>query len=59
MYIRKSVLSAFTALAGVVVLSVLAVLFCFAQTEVPTIVYAAAWFGCLGAMLALVTKIYR
>ncbi len=48
-----------TAFTGVVVLLVLTVLFCFTQTQIPTAVYAAGWFGCLGAMLAVVTKIYR
>ena len=48
MYIRKSVLCVITGILGVSVLAVLCVLFCFAQTNVPTAVYAAGWFGCLG-----------
>lgn len=59
MYIRKSVLGALTAIAGGAVLLILVILFCFTQTEVPSFVYAAAWFGCLGAMLAAVGRIYR
>lgn len=59
MYIKRSVLAMLTAFTGVVVLLVLTVLFCFTQTQIPTAVYAAGWFGCLGAMLAVVTKIYR
>ena len=46
MYIRKSVLCVITGILGVSVLAVLCVLFCFAQTNVPTAVYAAGWFGC-------------
>ena len=52
MYIRKSVLCVITGILGVSVLAVLCVLFCFTQTNVPTAVYAAGWFGCLGAMMA-------
>ena len=52
MYIRKSVLCVITGILGVSVLAVLCVLFCFAQTNVPTAVYAVGWFGCLGAMMA-------
>lgn len=59
MYIRKSVLYMITAVLGAVVLAVLCVLFCFAQTEVPSAVYAAGWFGCLGAMLAASDRISR
>ena len=59
MYIKRSVLAMLTAFTGVAVLLVLTVLFCFTQTQIPTAVYAAGWFGCLGAMLVVVTKIYR
>lgn len=59
MYIRKSVLYALTAVLGAAFLSVLCILYCFTQTEVPTAVYAAGWFGCLGAMLAAAGKIGR
>lgn len=48
-----------TGILGTAVLVVLCVLFCFTQTEIPTAVYAAGWFGCLGAMLAVVSKISR
>ncbi|HJD01526.1 MAG TPA: hypothetical protein H9750_02850 [Candidatus Mediterraneibacter excrementavium] len=44
---------------GAAFLSVLCILYCFTQTEVPTAVYAAGWFGCLGAMLAAAGKIGR
>ena len=40
-------------------LAVLTVLFCFTETELPTIVYAAAWAGCLYAMLRGASRIYR
>ena len=59
MYIRKSVLCVITGILGVSVLGVLCVLFCFAQTNVPTAVYAAGWFGCLGAMMAAAGRISR
>ena len=59
MYIRKSVLCVLTGILGVSVLAVLCVLFCFTQTNVPTAVYAAGWFGCLGAMMAAAGRISR
>lgn len=59
MYIRKSVLYLLTGVLGTAVLAVLCVLFCFTQTEVPSAVYAAGWFGCLGAMLAAADRISR
>ena len=59
MYIRKSVLCAVTGILGVSVLTVLCVLFCFAQTNVPTAGYAAGWFGCLAAMMAAAGRISR
>lgn len=59
MYIRKSFLGALTAAAGMAALAVLTVLFCFTETELPTIVYAAAWAGCLYAMLRGASRIYR
>lgn len=59
MYIRKSVLYMLTGVVGTAVLSVLCVLFCFTQTGVPSAVYAAGWFGCLGAMLAATGRISR
>ena len=48
-----------TGILGVSVLAVLCVLFCFAQTNVPTAVYAVGWFGCLGAMMAAAGRISR
>ena len=71
MYIRKSVLGMMVAagggaglgvlgdVAGAAVLAVLAVLFCFTEIRIPTAVYGAAWFGCLYAMLAATSRIYR
>ena len=51
MYIRKSLLGGFIAAAGMTVLAILMVLFCFTEIQIPTIVYAAAWIGCLCAMM--------
>ena len=59
MFGKKSVLGILTALAGIAVLTVLGVLFCFTETDLPAGVYAAAWFSCLGAMLAASSRIYR
>ncbi|WP_072524876.1 hypothetical protein [Clostridium sp. Marseille-P3244] len=59
MYIRKSVLGMMVAAGGAAVLAVLAVLFCFTEIRIPTAVYGAAWFGCLYAMLAATSRIYR
>lgn len=59
MYIRKSLLGGLTAAAGMTALAVLTVLFCFTETQLPTIVYAAAWIGCLYAMLRGTSRIYR
>ncbi len=59
MYIRKSVLGALTAFAGIVFLAVLSILFCFTEIAIPVLLYAAGWFGCLGLMLLAVSRIYR
>ena len=59
MYIRKSILGGLTAAAGMTVLAILMVLFCFTEIQIPTIVYAAAWTGCLCAMLHGASRIYR
>ena len=52
MYIRKSVLRGIAAIAGIIILAAVAVLYCFTEISVPTPVYAAAWFGCIAAVLA-------
>ncbi len=59
MYIRKSLLGGIIAAAGMAFLAILMVLFCFSDIQVPPAVYAAAWFGCLCAMLYGSAKIYR
>ncbi len=59
MYIRKSILGGLTAAAGMTVLAILMVLFCFTEIQIPTIVYAATWTGCLCAMLHGASRIYR
>ena len=59
MYIRKSILGGLTAAAGMTVLAILMVLFCFTEIQIPTIVYAAAWTGCLCARLHGASRIYR
>ena len=59
MYIRKSILGGLTAAAGMTVLAILMVLFCFTEIQIPPIVYAAAWTGCLCAMLHGAYRIYR
>ena len=59
MYIRKSILGGLTAAAGMTVLAILMVLFCFTEIQIPKRVYAAAWTGCLCAMLHGASRIYR
>ena len=59
MYIRKSILGGLTAAAGMTVLAILMVLFCFTEIQIPTIAYAAAWTGCRCAMLHGASRIYR
>lgn len=59
MYIRKSLLGGLIAAAGMTVLAILMVLFCFTEMQIPTIIYAAAWIGCLCAMLRGASRIYR
>ncbi len=59
MYIRKSLLGGLVAAAGMAVLAILMVLFCFSEMRIPSAVYAAAWFGCLCAMLHGASRIYR
>lgn len=59
MYIKKSLLGGLVAAAGMTVLAILMVLFCFTEIQVPSVVYAAAWFGCLCAMLLGAARIYR
>lgn len=53
MNIRKSVLSGIVSVAGLLFLAVLAVLYCFTECAVPVPVYAAAWAGCIAAVLAV------
>lgn len=52
MDIRKSVFNRIISISGIISLIVLAVLYCFTEISVPTPVYAAAWFGCIAAVLA-------
>ncbi|HJC33184.1 hypothetical protein H6B07_13020 [Mediterraneibacter glycyrrhizinilyticus] len=52
MYIRKSVLRGIAAIAGIIILAAVAVLYCFTEISIPMPVYAAVWFGCLAVMLA-------
>ena len=52
MYIRKSVLRVITAVIGIIILSAVALMYCFTDIATPMPVYAAVWFGCLAAMLA-------
>lgn len=59
MYIKKSLLAGLVAAAGMAVLSLLMVLFCFTEIQIPSAVYAAAWAGCLLAMLRGASRIYR
>lgn len=59
MYIRKSLLGGLVAAAGMAVLAILMVLFCFTEANIPSAVYAAAWCGCLCAMLYGAARIYR
>ncbi|MCC2255223.1 hypothetical protein LKD70_12475 [Ruminococcus sp. CLA-AA-H200] len=59
MYIKKSVLGTMVALAGGAVLTALCILFSFTEVAIPVPVYAAAWFSCLGGMLALTSRIFR
>lgn len=59
MYIRKSLLGGLIAAAGMAVLAILTVLFCFTEIQIPAAVYAAAWTGCLCAMLRGASRIYR
>lgn len=59
MYIKKSLLAGLVAAAGMAVLSLLMVLFCFTEIQIPSAVYVAAWVGCLLAMLRSASRIYR
>ena len=43
MYIRKSLIAGIVAAAGVAVLAILMVLFCFTDTHIPVFAYGAAW----------------
>lgn len=52
MYRGKSVFNEITAAAGIVILIMVAVLYCFTEISIPMPVYATVWFGCLAAMLA-------
>lgn len=52
MYSRKSVFKGIAAVMGIIILIIVAVLYCFTEISVPVPVYAAVWFGCLAAMLA-------
>lgn len=59
MYNKKSLLGALVAAAGMAVLSLLMVLFCFTEIQISALVYAGAWCGCLCAMLYGASKIYH
>lgn len=52
MYSGKSVLRGIAAVGGIIILIMVAVLYCFTEISIPMPVYAAVWFGCLAAMLA-------
>lgn len=53
MDIRKSVFNGIVSVLGIILLIVLAVLYCFTEFSVPTPVYAAAWFGCIAVVLGV------
>lgn len=53
MDIRRSVINGIVAVSGIIFLIVLAVLYCFTEISIPMPVYAAAWSGCIAAVLAV------
>ena len=59
MYIRKSILKAAVLTLGIIILTVLAVLYCFTETNIPSSVYLISWLVCLHAMLAGTSGIAR
>lgn len=59
MYIKKSILNTAVVFLGAVILTVLALLFCFTEINIPAGGYFAAWALCLGAMSACVSGISR
>lgn len=59
MYIRKSVLKKFVLVMSIVILLIVGILYCFTELAVPTVIYGAAWFGCLAVMLAGTSGMYR
>lgn len=59
MYIKKSVLKAAVLTAGSIILILLAVLYCFTETNISSTVYLISWLACLYAMLAGTAEIDR
>ena len=57
MYIRKEILSAIILSAGIIILTALAVLYCFTEVQIPSWCYGAGWFGCLFGMVSCEKKI--
>lgn len=59
MYIKKSIISGIVITLGVIVLTALAVLYCFTEIQIPGGVYIIAWIGCILAIVDIVDRIER
>lgn len=59
MSLRKSLLSGAVMGIGAAVLSIMAVLYCFTEVQVPGYVYIFGWIGSILAIVDIVGKIER
>lgn len=57
MYIGKRTSGIIILFAGMVLLTVLAVLYCFTDLDIPSWCYGAGWIGCLCAMVRCTKRI--
>lgn len=57
MYIRKNFLNSLVLAAGIIILTALTVLYCFAEIRIPAWCYAAGWLSCLYGMLTCTRRI--
>ena len=57
MYVRKSVICGVIIFIGVLFLSVLSILYCFTEINIPGVLYILAWGLCIFLMVKSVSKI--
>ncbi len=59
MHMKKSILEAAVLIIGAIVLCLLALLYYFTETNIPSAVYLVSWVGCIYAVRAGTERIAR